>query len=129
MSERTFHLLTGLLLLTAVYFDAKPVVYGLLALLAFEVITNRRLTVMVSRLRYGARNGDANNPDHACACRFNFESERVLRLILALLLLFSYVLFYGHLWIITWFVGFALVAAGLSGICPMILTLKKLGFR
>ncbi len=129
MFERIFHLFTGLFLLVALYFDAKLAIYGLTALLAFEAITNLRLTVLISRLRYGGRDGGMNNPDRPCTCRFNFESERMLRLVLAALLLFSYVLFYNQLWIVTWFVGFALVAAGLSGICPMILTLRKLGFR
>ena len=129
MSERAFHLLTGIFLLVALYFDVKPAMYGLLVLLALEVITNQRLTVIVSRLRHGGQNGETKCPDQASACRFNFESERALRLVLVLLLFLSYVLFYRQLWIVTWFVGFALVAAGLSGICPMILTLKKLGFR
>ena len=129
MSERAFHLLTGLFLLVVLYFDAKPAMYGLIVMLVLEVITNQRLTVIVSRLRRVGQNGETKCADQEYTCRFNFESERALRLVLALLLLVSYVLFYGHLWIVTWFVGFALVAAGLSGICPMILTLKKLGFR
>jgi hypothetical protein len=130
MSERFFHLLFGLILLVALCFDLKPVVYGLIAWQAFEVITNQRLTVLVSYLRYGNRGVDGvTSSDAACQCRFSFEAERALRLVLVLLLTLSYVLFYRQLWIVTWFVGFALVAAGLSGICPMIMTLRKLGFR
>ena len=130
MSERVFHLLIGLVLLVALYFDLKPAVYGLIAWLAFEVATNQRLTAIVSRLRYGGRDVlNKASTDGACLCRFNFEAERALRLVLVLLLTLSYVLFYRQLWIVSWFVGFALVAAGISGICPMILTLRKLGFR
>jgi hypothetical protein len=129
MSERSFHLFSGLFLLTALYFDARSAVYGLIALLALEAVTNRRLTVIITQLRRGEWSGEAKCADPACACRFNFESERALRLVLTLLLFIAYVLFYNQLWIVVWFVGFALVAAGLSGICPMILTLKKLGFR
>ena len=130
MSERFFHLLFGLVLLMALYFDLKPAVYGLIAWQAFEVITNQRLTVLVSYLRYGNRGLDGvASSDAACQCRFSFEAERALRLVLVLLLTLSYVLFYRQLWIVAWFVGFALVAAGLSGICPMIMTLRKLGFR
>jgi len=44
MSERFFHLLFGLVLLVALYFDLKPAIYGLIAWQAFEVITNQRLT-------------------------------------------------------------------------------------
>lgn len=130
MSERVFHLFTGLFLLVALCFDLKPAVYGLIGWLAFEVITNQRLTVLVSYLRYGNRSlGGMENSSAACRCKFDFEAERALRLVLVLLLLPSYVLFYKQLWIVAWFVGFALVAAGLSGICPMIMTLRKLGFR
>jgi hypothetical protein len=130
MSERVFHLLVGLVLLVALCFNLSPVVYGLIAWLAFEVLTDQRLTTIVSRFRCGGRDvpGDTNSAE-ACQCRFNFQAERALRLVLVLLLTLSYVLFYGQLWIVTWFVGFALVAAGLSGICPMIMTLRKLGFR
>lgn len=130
MSERVFHLLIGLALLVALCFDSKPAIYGLIAWLAFEVASNQRLTAIVSHLRYGDR--DVLNKactDGALKCRVNFEAERALRLVLVLLLTLSYVLFYGQLWIVTWFVGFALVAAGLSGICPMIMTLRKIGFR
>ncbi len=130
MSERVFHLLIGLVLLVALCFDLKPVVYGLIAWLAFEVASNQRLTTIVSRLRYGSRGVlGKTSTDGACQCRFNFEAERALRLVLVLLLTLSYVLFFRQLWIVTWFAGFALVAAGLSGICPMIMTLRKLGFR
>ena len=130
MSERVFHLLTGLVLLAALCFDLNLAIYGLIAWLAFEVLTNRRLTTIVSRLRFGGRDALSQpSTDAACRYRFNFEAERALRLVLALLLTLSYVLFYKQLWIVTWFVGFALVAAGLSGICPMIMTLRKLGFR
>lgn len=130
MSERVFHLLIGLVLLVALCFDLKPAVYGLIAWLAFEVATNQRLTAIVSHLRFGGRDVlGKTGTDGACQCRFNFEAERALRLVLVLLLTLSYVLFFRQLWIVTWFVGFALVAAGLSGICPMIMTLRKLGFR
>jgi hypothetical protein len=33
------------------------------------------------------------------------------------------------LWFLPWFVGFALLGAGLSGICPMVIGLRWLGFR
>lgn len=130
MSERIFHLLVGLLLLAALCFDSKIVIYGLIAWLTLEVVINQRLTVIVSHLRYGDR-CDLNKTSTVRPCQggFNFEAERALRLVLVLLLTLSYVLFYRQLWIVTWFVGFALVAAGLSGICPMIITLKKFGFR
>ena len=130
MSERAFHLFIGLVLLVALYFDLQPAVYSLIVWLAFEVITDQRLTAIVSRLRYGGREvlGKSSTAG-TCRHRFNFDAERALRMVLVLLLTLSYVLFYRQLWIVTWFVGFALVAAGISGICPMVITLRKVGFR
>ena len=86
MSERAFHLFIGLALLTGLCFNLKPGVYGLIAWLAFEVTTNQRLTTITSRLRYGGRGvpGEASAAE-ACPCRFNFEAERALRLVLVLL--------------------------------------------
>ncbi len=130
MSERVFHLLIGLIIVVALCFDLKPGIYGLIAWLAFEVVANQKLTTIVSRLRYGGRSIQSkSSTDGGCRQRLNFDAERALRLVLVLLLTLSYVLFYKQLWIVTWFVGFALVAAGISGICPMIMTLRKFGFR
>ncbi len=132
MSERVFRLFTGLTLLVALYFDLPLVIYGLVAWFTFEVVINRRLTTMLSRLRYGDRElVNKTSADETHKCRINFEAERALRLVLVLVLLLtlSHVLFHGQLWIVTWFVGFALIAAGLSGVCPMIMALKKIGFR
>jgi hypothetical protein len=33
------------------------------------------------------------------------------------------------LWFIPWFMGFAIMGAGASGVCPMILFLKWVGFK
>ena len=130
MPERVYHLLLGLILIVALCFNLKFGIYGLIAWLTFEAATNQKLTTIVSRLRNGGQNAQGiSSTDGGCRKRFNFDAERALRLVLVLLLILSYVLFYGQLWIVAWFVGFALVAAGLSGICPMIMTLKKFGFR
>jgi len=44
--------------------------------------------------------------------------------VLVLLLTLSYVLFYGQLWIVTWFVDLRSWRR-IKRICPMIMTLKK----
>lgn len=127
MSERAFHLLVGLFIIAGLYFDLKFAMYGLIVWLALEALVNQRLTILVSRLRHVNPDDLKANDEHAC--RFNFEADRALRLLLVLLLMPSYVLFYGQLWIVAWFVGFALIAAGLSNVCPMVLVLRKIGFR
>ncbi len=128
MTERIYRLIIGLLLLGILYFNLRSVMYGLIALMVFEAITNWRLPLLVSRLRYGAQASVHENPNPS-GCRFNFEAERALRLVFSSVLLITYVLFNQQLWLFPWFAAFALAVAGLSGICPMLLFLEKLGFR
>ncbi|RMG29151.1 MAG: DUF2892 domain-containing protein [Gammaproteobacteria bacterium] len=59
----------------------------------------------------------------------DFEAERALRFIVATLIGLPLWPPAAPLWWLPWFVGFALVGAGLSGICPMVLALRRLGFR
>jgi len=57
------------------------------------------------------------------------EAERALRFVVSLLLVASLFAFPDLLWWVPWFIGFALVAAGLSGICPMVSALRAIGLR
>ena len=36
---------------------------------------------------------------------------------------------YDMLWFFPWFMGFAILGAGASGVCPVLLGLKYIGFR
>ena len=132
MSDRTYRLLFGLLLLFALYFQLHQLVYGLVILAAFEGLTNLRVPVAVTRLRssLGGQVPMQENltvaPNHR---RFSFEAERVLRLLMASVLFLSFVLWPGQLWFVPWFVGFVLFGAGVSGVCPSLSLLKWLGFR
>jgi TctA family transporter len=129
MTERTFRIILGAILLAALYFDWRLVIYGYIVVLIFEGITNWRIPILVSRLQ--------GNPDAGSACamspgdqaRINFEAERALRLVVAAFLVVSYILFNKELWFFPWFIGFALFGAGLSGICPMVMGFRWVGFR
>lgn len=128
MTERTFRIFLGASLILALYFDLRLLVLGLIVLLALQGITNWRITHFISRLRQG--NTVVEIPNTAViTTRINFEAERALHLIVAGMLVCAYVIYYQQLWFFPWFIGFALLGAGLSGICPMIMTLKALGFR
>ena len=130
MTERTYRLIIGLSLLGMLYTDSRPAVYGLIVLMIFEAVTNWRIPLLVSRLRIGAAGIDDRDANERCyACKFSFEAERALRLVFSTVLLVTYVLFNRELWLFPWFAGFALTVAGLSGICPMLLFLEKVGFR
>lgn len=145
MSERYFRIVIGLWLVSGLFLDSAETIAVLLCLLLFEGITNFRVPLILSRLRYGKEADDsANTPP----TRFSFEAERALRLIVvifvsipllqsltgilpALSSAFSGVELDGLqiLWWMPWFVGFALIGAGLSGMCPMVMALRYLGLR
>ena len=130
MTERTFRIFLGAFLLAALYFEFPMVVYGYIVVLLFEGITNWRIPILMSRLR-----GDPAMDVSQCRispgdrARVNFEAERALRLAVAGFLIVSFIIFSKELWFFPWFIGFALFGAGLSGICPMVMGFRWLGFR
>lgn len=130
MSERVFRLIVGVWLLVALYLGLPGAVYALIALLLFEGTTNLRVPMLVSRLRGMPVPGPsecavANGGRHGSS----FEAERALRFMLAALLILTYVAYAKLLWVFPWFIGFALIGAGMSGICPMVLALRAVGLR
>jgi hypothetical protein len=130
MSNRVYRLFVGLILLTGLYFDLSGLIYGLIAVLLFEGITNFRIPMLVSQIRY-QNDGDASEGTLGLNFkqRFNFDAERSWRLLLGSVLIVVYVIFFEQVWYLAWFMGFAIFGAGLSGFCPLLITLKSLGFR
>jgi hypothetical protein len=132
MTERTHRIIVGAIILLCLYFGQTALLWALVGLLAFEGITNWRVPSLVSRLRYGDTHGlpscCGNSPGFTPG-PVNFEAERGLRLVVTTLMVLTYGIFHQQLWVFPWFIGFALFSAGLSGICPMILFLKRLGLR
>jgi len=130
MSEKNFRIVLGAWLIAGLLLNSPAVVYALLAVLLFEGVTNLRVPGLLTRLRSGtepdaaAESGDLN-PN----ARVSFEAERGLRLIVATLIVIPVSGVADFLWLLPWFVGFALIGAGLSGICPMVLALRWLGLR
>jgi len=129
VSNRLYRLIVGLILLTGLYFDLTGLIYALIAAVLFEGITNLRIPVLVSKIR--STTGDLGEgtlglPFHQ---RFNFDAERAWRLVLGSILILVYVIFFDTVWYLAWFMGFAILGAGLSGVCPLFISLKWLGFR
>ncbi len=120
----------GVILLLALYFDAHQVVYVLVGLATFEAITNLRIPLLVSRLRY---HNDGNLDEGSLGIRFHvrtsFEAERGFRLSVAAMIAISIFAYPEALWFIPWFMGFAILGAGVSGVCPMFLALKWAGLK
>jgi Protein of unknown function (DUF2892) len=128
MSDRTYRLLLGALLLLVLYFDMTYVMYVLITLIVFEGVTNVRLPLLLNKMR-GNSAIARNLAPIQHGSRFDFEAERAWRLIVGLMLLLTYVLFYDTLWFFPWFMGFATFGAGASGVCPMLTAVKWAGCR
>ena len=130
--ERTWRLVTGLVILFLLSFDLEVVVLGLGGWLIFEGVTNIRLTKIISHLRWGTGYLDemeqpvssVNSPRH-----INFEAERMLRFGMAAVLILTIQFEPILLWFIPWLVGLMLTSAGLTSICPMLMVFQWLGFK
>jgi uncharacterized protein YqhQ len=84
--------------------------------------------MMVSRLRYGKRENE-NKVTETKTSKFNFEAERMLRVVVIALLVVSFILYPELLWFVPWFIGVMLLLAGITKICPMVIFFHYLGFR
>jgi hypothetical protein len=132
MSDRAFRLCFGLVLLVSLYFQLDYVVYGLIALVALEGISNLRIPIVLTRLRKSLGGPVPMQENLTVAqgrCRYSFEAERALRLMMATFLFLSFVVWPSNLWFLPWFIGFAMFGAGVSGVCPSLSLLKWVGFR
>ena len=132
MSDRSYRLLFGLMLLLSLYFQLHYAVYALILVGLIEGLTNLRVPVLVTRLR-SSPGGQVPMQENLTVApsrrKFNFEAERAMRLMMSLFLILAYVAFPKHLWFVPWFIGFALFGAGVSGVCPSLSLLKWIGFR
>ncbi len=131
MSERVYLFLVGVIILVALYLSLGKIIFGLCLWLLFEGLSNIRLTTFFQALRH--KKIQAGLVIFQTKQRFSFEAFRVWRLSVALILGGSFILLQGKhlevLWFIPWFMGFAIMGAGVSGVCPMLLFFRWLGFR
>lgn len=123
-------MLYGAALLIALYFDLTKAIYVLVFLAIFEAFTNLRVPRVVSGLRGGYIPDPAEGTlGIAFKTRTSFEAERGWRLSVSAMLLISVLVYPDQLWFIPWFMGFAILGAGLSGVCPMFLAMKWIGLK
>lgn len=127
MSERIFRLLLGAILLIILFFEWNDLLYLYIGIITFEGLTNWRIPNLISKLRHSPAYLEIAM-DAPRAGKYTFEAERAFRLVIAVFLLVCCV-FPKTLWFFPWFVGFALFMAGITGICPISISFKKLGFR
>lgn len=128
MTERAYRVILGAVLLGLLFLKWELAIYAYIGLLIFEGISNLRIPVLVSRLRFGSQYSPDSQLSHGSG-NIPFDAERALRLIVASFLILSFVLFNHELWFFPWFVGAMLFNAGITNICPMVMGLRWAGFR
>lgn len=132
MSERFFRLIVGTLLLAFLYFELPGAIPVLIGILLLEGVTNYRIPLVVSRLRLSGHGAFADSSEFTPEmhlARIPFDAERAWRLTVAAMLAITVFVFNEQLWFFPWFMGFAIFGAGLSGVCPVLISLKLIGFR
>jgi len=131
MTERTYLLLVGVYMLVALYLENNLLIYGLAVFLVFEGVSGFRLTSLIQKtrhvsLKYGLVNCNTK-------VRFGIDGLSAWRVFVAIVLVTVYALLHEYgfdvLWFIPWFMGFAILGAGASGICPALLGLRWAGFK
>ncbi len=130
MTDRTYRTIVGFALLIFMYFELDAAMYGLLSILFLEGVTNFRLPILLGAFRQHMLKQNYRYVDIGLVenAKYNFEAERVWRIFISLAFFASYYLI-GVLWFVPWFMGFTIVGAGLSGVCPVLYVIHWLGFR
>jgi hypothetical protein len=131
MTERMYLFLVGAFILFALYLQNNYLIYGLAVLLTLEGVSGVRLTRLLQKARrVSPGTGLVEFNTHA---RFDVDGLSAWRVMVAVVLVTSYGLMheYGYdvLWFIPWFMGFAILGAVASGICPFLLALRWVGFK
>jgi len=130
MSDRVYRAMMGLALLVVLYFDLNYAMIAIIMLLFFEGLTDYRLPILVGLLRKHVLKQDYDyaDPSLVDGAKYNIESERVWRVVVGSFLFIGYFVI-DALWFFPWFMGFAIFGAGLSGVCPVLLAVRWLGFK
>ena len=130
MTEHTYRLVMGILLLIILYTDTNVFSYTIIGIIMFEGLTNLRLNLLVTRLRnrFGANLTEMDGPPRE-NYRVNFEAERAQRIVVAVS--FAALFFYSpdELWMINWMFAFGMLISGIVMFCPIIALFKAVGFK
>lgn len=131
MTERMYLLLVGAYILVALYLENNYLIYGLAVFLVFEGVSGFRLTNLVQKTRHVSSTCGLVNFN--TKVRFGIDGLSAWRVFVAIALVSVYALLHEYgfdvLWFIPWFMGFAILGAGASGICPVLLGLRWAGFK
>lgn len=129
MTERAYRLVVGISMLGFLFFQLDYAMWALLVLMAIEGLTNWRVPILVSKALYPNDSIKAFESENQTNS-FNYEAERMLRWIVFTLVLLGTITYTEEtLWFFPWFVGLMLLLAGITGICPMVMALRKFGLK
>ena len=129
MTERVYRLVTGILMLSFLFFQLEYAMLVMLALLAFEGLTNWRIPILVSKAIHPNKTIQVSEGENSHNT-ISYDAERMLRWIVFILILLGTLSFTENaFWFFPWFVGLMLLLAGITGICPMVMALRKLGLK
>ena len=131
MSERLYLFFVGIYILISLYLEVEIMIYVLCLLLFIEGITNLRLTTLSQKLMHVTLpSGLVAFKTHQ---RFKFDAIRAWRLTVAVMLAGSLFLLNEYdldvVWFFPWFMGFAIMGAGASSVCPVLLFIRWIGFK
>jgi len=128
MSERTNRLVLGFCLISFLFLEWDYGVLAIIFVLMFEGLTNWRIPILISRMRY-AMDGAAINIREDIHYKYHYEAERITRFTVATTIFLGFVVNRDLLWFLPYFVGLNLLLAGITGLCPLVMLYKKIGFR
>lgn len=130
MSHNCYRFFVGLLLLIFLYFKLDAWLWGLIAVLLLEGITPLRIPKLLAPVYNSLRPSPTPPSAQSNACApLGLTAERMMSLLLGLSLVVSYFMVNHMLWFVPWFIVFALVGSGASGFCPMLIALRRMGFK
>jgi len=131
MSERMYLFVVGAVILTALYIENNVLIYVLSLWLLFEGASGILLTRLSHKIIPIAE--PVGLTTFRSRQRFNFEALRATRIVIAFFLVGTFFLLNEYdiemLWFFPWFMGFAILGAGVSGVCPIMLFTKWVGFK
>ncbi len=128
MSERTSRFFFGFFLIIFLFLEWSPGVYAIVFILLIEGLTNIRLLRLLHYIKRNQQNSPSEQ-DENTEYKFNYEAEQLFRFTVAFFILIGVMFFDGSLWILPWFVSLNLLLAGITGICPLVMFFRRLGFR
>lgn len=131
MNDRIYLFLIGFSILIALYIESAMMIFIVVVIMLVEGTTGWTLPWIarkISKDQYEPVLLQLNKK-----AKFNFEALRVMRLSVAIVVLVSYLGVQEYnmdvLWFFLWFFGFAVLGAAVSGVCPIYLLFRWVGFK